>query len=146
MVYESIDHRHRRVQHLADAMFLQFRIDLKSIDDPVTGFDHSPELCVQSDHPLTNPPSPTKCRPEIYSKPFAKGLLDAVQILESVPPDDDVLEGPLSFRNGDHLDHLHFRVCRRSRSRAFGSNSSSTLNERLKKCSTVATANGKRAL
>ena len=36
VVYESIDHRHRRVQHLADAVFLQFRIDLKSMDDPVT--------------------------------------------------------------------------------------------------------------
>ena len=107
MVHECVDYRHCGVQQVADVLFLQPPVDVKSMDEPVPGFDHSPEFRVQSDDSPTYSPSPAKRRPEVNFEPFAKCPLDTVYVLKAVPPDDDILDGELSFRNGDRLDHLH---------------------------------------
>ena len=104
---ECVDHRHRRVQQFADAVFPQAAVDVKLMDHPVPRFDHPLEFRVQGDDSPTNSPSPAEDLAKVYSEPFSKGPLDAVQILKTVPPDDDILDRCLSFRDGESLGHFY---------------------------------------
>ena len=107
MVDECVDHRHRRVQQFADVVFPQTPVDVKSMNHAVPRVDHPLEFRVQGDNAPTDPPFSAEDLANVRSEPFAKGFLDAVQVLKTVPPDDDVLDRRLSFRDGEGLGHFY---------------------------------------
>lgn len=107
VVDECVDDRHCRVQQFADVVFPQSPVDVKSMNDAVPRVDHLLEFRVQGDDPPTDPSSSAEHLAEVHSEPFVKSSLDAVDVLKTVPPDDDILDRCLPFCDGEGRGHLH---------------------------------------